>query len=1415
MAQMTISRCDCCGQAVDLAQFEFCPICQYPVSPAKEQHFLEISIRDLRRVTRYGGSTIRVLDLLHRYEGRLQFLHALHSLQSSASVPVSEQPLPVLSEMLAAPVPVSPALEQPAVVPLATRADVLPPLLAPVASAPVMPVMPAASMRGFALSGDAMVNVLAAVGGFLVLAGVLGTVFVTSSLWLSFLVVLGIHAAFGAASLITRRSLLLRAVSPLYTIIFALLVPLLAFSAYRLVENNLIALSVPYLLTLSALYAAVIYAVLAVVQRFVPFAYLGSVALLVGDLAFSQALNLAYWWWPVLAMVLALAALSALPRSSGPDLFAEQRAILRTPLLVLMYAVISGAALCSPFLLLASSLQDSMIVNRPALAESHLALLVLSCLFVLWYALWLWRTRQTRRTPLLAYLCLATFWLLGYTLRLDLIGYALLSTGVALCYHALVRVARQRFAAYGFPDRTLDGLAIGLAILVLLQTSAAVPFQLVYNTFTDPLAQGRGATFVARFLRFSFTPGVSQTLELVTLGVCLLVTLDIALARAGFSKTPTRTDWCWLLLLSGLLLSAFYGQEVLLWQVSPLWAFLVFSLGLLACVVLVRRYAGSAWAYPLELLTLLEMAFTLVLSLSQRWDITSGFLLGFAALLYIVLLSQRRPLPSLFSAALLLLALVSLQYHLIVVLALSLVLPLLVAGLSRAGLFKPTGNEPMALFAWTLLVPALVCGLLLAGIDASSGQSVFVSWFSARLLPTYETAKWLGAHVSATYELAVLGLAWYGAALLARTRLWLLPATLFWLLATFQPTNNFWALSLLVPGLALLGVALEKRSNAGWALPFYLLALSGAGMVVFSGFVNGQVTALSWFLLGYALLAYAIGLVTDHLAAPLLTVLCSTLAVYIAASQLGDLYRPPVVALVCAGLGLVAGRVAPAYRRSGLRYALPFYASGLAAAILTGVYGALGDLGLPFYGALVDALFLYALVASLVVWIERRASWNWLVALFACWGMLLTQRLTVWYVPGAGIAMVLAGLLSEQLVRRALLARQSAQLASFAAEQLAQPMLSERVLTWPAPLPTRASWLWHWPWYSAFLVAALVLGSWSSTTGQALETTPVVAGMFVFTLLALAVMLVRRAPELLVFPVALATWSIYLWQSGTGPVPLIVAYTLLCVLIYAGQFIWNFWLASASPVSARGLHHALSLGGLCAVLLFAVSQGALSSTGGVLAQAGVLALVTLSVLLFFYGLLHPSHVAWGMPESLDEVMRAARLAEARAVRHRCNYAVGLLLSLAVSWELLACGQTRFDTLTLVPASYLIVIAPFLLRDHALPKRRVYGQRIALLGSALLLLPALWFSFHGSDLLPTLILLGEALLLLLLGLLLRMRVFILSSAALIILGTLRLLFISMPPSVPILLLVFGSLLMVLATALILSRHRLQAAWSQWE
>ena len=79
--------------------------------------------------------------------------------------------------------------------------------------------------------------------------------------------------------------------------------------------------------------------------------------------------------------------------------------------------------------------------------------------------------------------------------------------------------------------------------------------------------------------------------------------------------------------------------------------------------------------------------------------------------------------------------------------------------------------------------------------------------------------------------------------------------------------------------------------------------------------------------------------------------------------------------------------------------------------------------------------------------------------------------------------------------------------------------------------------------------------------------------------------------------------------------------------------------------------------------------------------------------------------------------------------------------------------------------------------------------------------------------PTLILIGRALALLALGIVTRVRIFILSSAALVVVGTLRALFLATPPSLALMLL--GGILLAIATALFLARRQLRTAWNKWE
>ena len=303
---------------------------------------------------------------------------------------------------------------------------------------------------------------------------------------------------------------------------------------------------------------------------------------------------------------------------------------------------------------------------------------------------------------------------------------------------------------------------------------------------------------------------------------------------------------------------------------------------------------------------------------------------------------------------------------------------------------------------------------------------------------------------------------------------------------------------------------------------------------------------------------------------------------------------------------------------------------------------------------------------------------------------------------------------------------------------------------------------------------AVLIGFWTSLPLAQPETGFIGYSMLTCTVIALVIMLVERIPELVVFPAGLAAGTIWLWETPPlDLVSLMIAYSPLCLIIFALQFTWRIippasgWLPAAMP------HVILGLGGQVLVVLVIISQGGLSADSGQLVHDGAGSLLELAILLFWYGFLHTGIVARTRASMNDEGLLLQRLQHAKALQHWCYYAAGLLLSLVVSWDLSAFGQTRLDALFLAPASYLSVLAPFLMRDETLPGRHWAGQVVALLGAALLLLPALWFSFSdSSNLTPTLVLIGESMALLLLGIGTRIRIFILSSASLLIVGALR-------------------------------------------
>ena len=1374
-------RCDSCGLIVDPTVTEDCPRCKYPVKADKEERFLESSIHDLQRVSAYGGGNLKVDELILRYRSRLYALRNYSTFVVPAVPPVTVGARTPVTSVVATPS----LLKVPEEVKVAT-APVIQPKPLPeehVATPPPTKQQPPRhvfSWREF--FADQAINIVASVGAFLLLIGSLSFIITTSNLFVTFLVLFIVHAIFGITGFVTYRFQTFRFVASIYTIIFALLIPLVAFSLYRLLIGSNIQFSVPVLIAISATYVAVIYILMAVYQRFIPFAYLGLIALLVADLAVSDALHLYYWWWPVMAMILTIPATISL-KHGGEDtwLFIGHWVVLRAPIRYVMFLIV-GASLLSLCFMMVYSLRIDF--NGSPISELRFSMLCMTLLLLIWATLSIWIAKWTSLVIVLAFLVLGSVLAFCYVLRFEVIGYALALTFVALLYHGLNRFAGKRLEPFGILSLGLDQIALVLVLIVPLISSPLLPLQLYASAY------GTSLDSTSLIYQTSW-----RTLaELVAVGLGILLTLSVTFYRAGLAKTPSKARWCWLLLLGGFLLNWEYSNVVLSFHITPVWAFFGLTLAFVVCAVIVRRLYSPAWSNPLDTLALLEIVLTLSLSINQDQNIMSALLLFFAALLYLVVLYQNRQnllfLPLIFA----LLAIPTLWDRPLAMLFLGFVLPLASVAVHRFVTHtrnitqgqKLTGLTFIQMWEWPLLVAGLVYGILSSFVNYANGMSAMQFTFSI--------------HIPIAVEIALLAVTWYVSSALVRIKLWLIPSVGFAIGALLIPTNSFWVLLVLTPVLALSGVAVSRFADRSWSLPFYIVSVVSAVITGYTGYTQEQLLVTSLALLGFAALAYIIGVIEKSEFAMWIMPAFAMWSVIISAGFLGDLYRPPIIALVCAALGVSVKyfRLEPmpffgsVRRNKFLTYALPFYATALAAAILTGVYGTVANINSPFYGAVPDALLIYALVAFAVLIFERQPRWLWLVAGFAIWSTLLTLELTAYYLFGIGLAMALLGLVVGLVSKRMM----STSSISKSLEPLRQ-------------------FTWSWPWYLTALIAAVSIGMWTSLFLTQPVTGFIGYSMLAFTIIAIVIMIVERFPELLVFPAGLAAATIWLWEKPPlDLVPLMIAYSLLCLVVFASQFTWKSIPPASRWVPPAVPHALLGLGGQAIVVLSIISQGGLTSNGPtLLAIVGAGALLELALLLLWYGYLHTGIVA-SMNIYENNIQKSlGSQQQAKILQHWCYYVAGLLCSLVISWELLAFGQTRIDILLLAPASYLSIVSLFVMRDQTLPGRHWAGQVVALSGAILLLLPALWFSFSDSNLLPTLVLIGESLALLLLGIATRVRIFILSSAALLLVGALRALFLSTPPSLFLMLL--GVILVVIATALFLVRRRLKIAWTQWE
>lgn len=290
--------------------------------------------------------------------------------------------------------------------------------------------------------------------------------------------------------------------------------------------------------------------------------------------------------------------------------------------------------------------------------------------------------------------------------------------------------------------------------------------------------------------------------------------------------------------------------------------------------------------------------------------------------------------------------------------------------------------------------------------------------------------------------------------------------------------------------------------------------------------------------------------------------------------------------------------------------------------------------------------------------------------------------------------------------------------------------------------------MWRWPWY---LIAGLAAIGMSLVHGNSVHLASF--GLLIFTLLALFIMLIERTPEALIVPAGLAALAI--WRFHANASYTLLACSLLCVLIFASRFLWKSVTAGRSLVSPAWFPALLALGGQLAVICIAIADGSLASHTSLLIYAGAAALLILTLLVIWSGYL---------------------LLDRPTLRRWCYYCAGLLIGLVISWCLLAILQGQhgsFEYFTIAPAVSLSVMAPFLMRDKALPAHQQIGQAVAIIATIALLLPTAAASLRGNgSLIPVELLMLEAVALFLLGLLTRIQIFTYGGATLVVLGVFR-------------------------------------------
>lgn len=1298
---------------------------------------------------------------------------------------------------------------------------------------------------------DSPAGLMVALGTFLILIAILALPFLRQFSSLAIGVTVGAQIFFAAMAAATRRTARFREFSRLYAVFFAITIPLLVIDIVLVYQGSV---NIPIVVAVAALYAAVTYGAFAIYQRFSPFGYLSAVSLVASVAAFALAFQDGYQWAACAALLPALPGLASMRRGDGRPLsplarlFDTTWAVLRNPARVTMLAVVGLSAIiyvpaAAIVLLTGNSSYGSAATSMP----SQLSIGATLVLLLVWLCLYVQRTQWNQGhypVTLLSLLCV----LVGiHDLQLPSvyagIGYALALVSVAALFDFISRTRPRFIHLYMRPGLFLDVLAL---VLIAMTPLLVAPFVPVLAFTSNPV------TFILSVPPFPFGGSAINTLVVFALGLSSLLSVGIVIRR---SKTPFAVtgaaarvnQWPWALLLSGVLLTWTYGAVVLWAGVDTFWSFFVLTLVMVAAAVFARQKAGRCWSYPIDVVALGTAVLALLASL--QWDHVEIALYALAIIFYVVLLAQRRSIwmfiPFIF-------ALIALPYLFQsgarVMLAASVLLPLVAAVFHRSPGKQSSIPLPLKInnerpgvaweWEWPLAVYALICG-------AASIEREFLSG-------TLSLYPWILLRLPAATVIAIIALAWYACAALSRYRGWLWPAGAFAASALFFIDQQLWTLAAVTLIAAPLGLVISQIAGRAWALPLYWTALLSGVILGITGEIGSERMVTTWILLGVAALVYLIASLEKIGWGNWLAIAFAAWSFSIAATMPHTLFLfaaasgCAVAAILCSFIIGGERGIARLHSKAFLMYALPLYAAAGAAMLLTGYVGTL----VP---SVWGELLVFAVVAYIAALKEGLYQWQWVASVFGIWGIVLAALVRADAIVVVGVGALLASVLADRLLRLPAAATNAAvrgrltikaswgwawyivALAAFIVAGIyPSPLVSRLIphfaeynviafavvlyiaglieeqplIMWTAPLFAlwslgiaaqgqdtvflfavtmlsallavgvrrlrgavggQASTLLAFtlPLYGIALAAALLTGGEGVLVPPATSYVPL--ALLVDAVVAFIIARLEGLPAAIVLPAGLAAWAIAL--SGWATWQLTLAYSLLCVIIFVTQYAWNTLQPAERRRLAELLSRGLAIGGQALVVIFAAGASVLPDQGAT-AQGGVFALLVLAGLVIWFGYAQ----------------------QAAHIRFWCNYGAGLLLALAITGELntLSSSPLPLDLLTISPASYLVVTAPFLLREKTKPGMQQAGYVVSAIGALALLLPSFFLSFGvqgvvggiPGDLLAVFLLLGETLALLLLGIAVRERFFVLGGCALVVVGALRVFFYAITNTSPL-------------------------------